>query len=274
MDELSLALELDRRVTIRGGLEVTQIPEGVVIRHRELANVHSLNAVILDAPLPARIDAPALTALADHWLAGLDHRFVRLDDSEAGERLAPELVSAGWERERTVFMIFRGDPGQAPQDPRAREISDAEMRELMVANFKQYDYGQDTSPELPERLVEAHFAVRSGTPALGFGAGEDGGLQSMCTLFLDPDVDGTRVAMVEQVGTFPAYRGRGLAKAVVAAAVRAGGRWGAELITVPADADDWPQLIYANLGFDPVGVQVQFTRRLNTGPGVTCETPG
>jgi hypothetical protein len=76
MDELSLALELDRRVTIRGGLEVTRIPEGVVIRHRELANVHSLNAVILDAPLPARIDASALTALTDHWLAGLDHRFV------------------------------------------------------------------------------------------------------------------------------------------------------------------------------------------------------
>jgi GNAT superfamily N-acetyltransferase len=271
---LELALELDRRVTIRGGLEVTEIPEGVVVRHRELANVHSLNAVILDAPLPARIDASALTALTDHWLAGLDHRFVRLDDSEAGERLAPELVSAGWERERTVFMVFRGDPGQATRDPRAREISDAEMRELMLANFKQYDYGQDTSPGLPQRLVEAHFEVRRGTPALGFGAGEDGGLQSMCTLFLDPDVDGTRVAMVEQVGTFPSYRGRGLAKAVVSAAVRAGGEWGAELITVPADADDWPQLIYANLGFEPVGVQVQFKRRLKTAPGVTCETPG
>jgi GNAT superfamily N-acetyltransferase len=170
-------------------------------------------------------------------------------------------------------MIFRGDPGQALRDPRAREISDAEMRELMLANFKQYDYGQDTSPELPQRLVDAHFAVRSGTPALGFGAGEDGGLQSMCTLFLDPDVDGTRVAMVEQVGTFPPYRGRGLAKAVVSAAVRAGGEWGADLITVPADADDWPQLIYANLGFDPVGVQAQFTRRLRTGAAGTCETP-
>jgi hypothetical protein len=30
---------------------------------------------------------------------------------------------------------------------------------------------------------------------------------------------------------------------------------------VPADADDWPQVIYAGLGFEPVGTQVHFTLR-------------
>ena len=36
----------------------------------------------------------------------------------------------------------------------------------------------------------------------------------MCTLFLDADVSGRRVAMVEEVATLAAYRGRGLARSV------------------------------------------------------------
>ena len=93
----------------------------------------------------------------------------------------------------------------------------------------------------------------AGTSSLVFGAGEDGDLQSMCELFLDPDVEGVRMAMVEQVATLPAYRERGLAKAVVGAAIAAARDWGAELIMVPADADDWPQIIYAGLGFETSG---------------------
>ena len=48
---------------------------------------------------------------------------------------------------------------------------------------------------------------------------------------------------------------------MVGAAIAAARDWGAELITVPADADDWPQIIYAGLGFQNAGTQVQFTRR-------------
>jgi hypothetical protein len=48
----------------------------------------------------------------------------------------------------------------------------------------------------------------------------------------------------------------------VCAAVAHAGRWGAELIVVPADADDWPQVMYARLGFAPAGRQVALTRRL------------
>ena len=49
----------------------------------------------------------------------------------------------------------------------------------------------------------------------------------MCELYLDSDVEGVRMAMVESVGTLPPYRERGLAKAVVSAAIIAaptGGR--------------------------------------------------
>jgi hypothetical protein len=34
---------------------------------------------------------------------------------------------------------------------------------------------------------------------------------------------------------------------------------------VPADADDWPQIIYAGLGFVPIGRQITFTLRSGSG---------
>ena len=108
---------------------------------------------------------------------------------------------------------------------------------------------------------------RAGTPALTLGAGDGDGLHSMATVFLSEQPDGTRVAMVDEVGTLTAHRQRGLARAVVSAAVVTASEWGAELIVVPADADDWPQLLYSRLGFAPVGVQVALTLRPGPVPG-------
>ena len=112
---------------------------------------------------------------------------------------------------------------------------------------------------LVDQLVVAQRALRAGTPARGFGAGDGDGLQSMCTLFLSTDVQRLRVAMIDEVGTLRGHRERGLARAVVLAAVAAAGTWGADLIAVPADADDWPQLMYTRLGFAPLGRRVALT---------------
>ena len=135
------------------------------------------------------------------------------------------------------------------------------MQALQLAGLEEEVSSGDARSGLARRLMAAQTALRAGTPARCFGAGEDGELRSMCTLFLDADVDGRRVAMVEEVGTLSAHRGRGLARAVVSAAVAAAHAWEAELIVVPVDADDWPQLMYARLGFEPIGRQVSLTAR-------------
>jgi GNAT superfamily N-acetyltransferase len=259
-DRLALALALDRRVAIGGATETIAIPEGCVVLTPELPVVRHLNEVVLDAPLDDSLDAAAIVALADRWLDGLPHRFVRVDDEAGARRLEADLVRGGWQRSRTVMMA-RGPGPPPPAEARARQITRAEHEALILANFSANDYGVDASLELPRLLVDAELRMLAGTPSLAFGAGEDGALQSMCELYLDSDVEGVRMAMVETVGTLPAYREQGLAKAVVSAAIIAARDWGAELITVPADADDWPQIIYAGLGFDTVGTQVGFTRR-------------
>jgi hypothetical protein len=261
--ELAAALEIDRRVRERASTQVTPIPEGVVVRHPELWDVHYLNAVILDpAPFPG---AAQVAALADRWLGDLGHRHVVFDDAAAGERAAAGL--AGWERRRTSFMVFTGDPRTVPRDPRARVISEAEMETLQLAGLREEVPEAAARAGLTERLAATQRVLRAGTPARCFGAGEAGGLQSMCTLFTDADVGGRRVAMVEEVGTLVAHRRRGLARAVVGAAMAAALAWEAELIVVPADADDWPQVMYAGLGFEPVGLQVSLTWRPRSAGG-------
>jgi hypothetical protein len=50
----------------------------------------------------------------------------------------------------------------------------------------------------------------------------------------------------------------------VSRALRAAGEWSADLIVVGADADDWPQLMYASLGFRALGHRWSFTRRTSS----------
>ena len=128
----------------------------------------------------------------------------------------------------------------------------------MRAIFAETDYSRSAPADLPELLISAAHAQLAGMSGRRFAAGEGAGVQSMCQLLLDDDVQGTAMACVEQVATLQSHRLRGLARAVSAAAMAAAIDWGAELIMVPADREDWPQLIYAGLGCEIVGTVTSF----------------
>jgi GNAT superfamily N-acetyltransferase len=259
--DLRDALAADRAVRRRAAREVIPVAGGVVVRHPALHDVHYLNAVLVDAE-PAGPGGAEVAAVAEHRLGDLGHRHIVFDDAAAGERAAGELHDAGWERARTLYMTFAGDHAALQSDPRARPISEPEMQALQLAGLREEAPEVDARSGLVARLVATQNRLRETTPCRCFGAAEPGGqLASTCALFLDADVDGRRVATVEEVGTLAAHRRRGLARAVVSAAVSHAAHWGADLIVVPADADDWPQLMYAALGFAPVGRQVTLTRR-------------
>lgn len=256
------ALAADRAIRRRAAEETIRVYGGIVLRHPELHDVHYLNAVLLDAGADAP-GAAGAAALAERWLGDLGHRHVVFDDAEAGERAADELEAAGWERGRTVYMAFTGETSGVEPDPRARAISEAEMDALQLAHLSDQMPDAHGRSGLADRLLATQQRLRRTTPARCFGAAEPSGeLASMCTLLLDGDVGGRRVAMVSEVGTRAAHRERGLARAVISAAIVAAGAWGADLIVVGADADDWPQLLYARLGFEAIGRQVTLTRRL------------
>jgi hypothetical protein len=267
-DELAAALSADLAARLRACSASVAIDNGWVIRDPRLAAVHHLNAIVLGtrAPLdPGAYDADAIEVLARRWQAEVPDRCVVIDDEPTAQRLAPELAERGWERQRTLFMALRSDPSAALYDTRARRLSEDVLRSLQLACLKQEVVGPSVSRELPALLADAQAQLRGTTESEWFGAGQPGAKPaSSCTLFLDADVGGRRVATVETVATLREHREQGLARAAVSMALRAAGDWNADLIIVGADADDWPQLMYASLGFRALGRRWSFRRRTSS----------
>jgi GNAT superfamily N-acetyltransferase len=252
VDELpSRVLAFDRCIRVRGAERVLEIPQGLVVRHDGVRNLYHLNAVLVDRGVA---DAATVTRLADMHLGDLHHRHVVFDDAELAERLAPELLAAGWQRQRVEFMLLSGSPDRPAPHELAHEIDGAAARALQLRLLS--EEAPAVAPDgtvaeaLAELLVAGQEAIRAGTRSICFAADD----ATMCTLFIDG-----RYAMIDEVGTLSAHRGRGLARAVVSAAIERAREERCTTIVVPADADDWPQLLYIKLGFEPLGTQVSFT---------------
>jgi hypothetical protein len=264
-DQLTAALSADLAARLRAAPQSVAVDGGWVVRNARLARVHHLNAIVLGTTAvldPATYDADAIEALTERWQAELQDRCVVIDDEPAAQRLAIELPKRGWEPQRLLFMALRSDPSAALRDARARRLREDELRPLQLACLQQEVVGPSATSGLPALLADAQALLRATTTSVRFGAGQPGAQPaSSATLFLDPDVGGRRVATVDTVATLREHREHGLARSAVSMALRAAGEWGADLVVVAADADDWPQLMYASLGFRPLGRRWLFTRR-------------
>ncbi len=192
-----------------------------------------------------------LAAEADRLLAGLGHREVVVEDADAGTRLAAGFRELGYLVERLVYMVFRT---RSPETPAlaVREVSPQLLRPTLLATnlaidgMSQADAEMlaDFRPVSAERAGTRYFAVEL-----------DGVIASYCELYLH---DGA--AQVEDVNTLVAFRNRGAGRAVVRGAIAAAHAAGADLVWIVADADDWPQQLYAKLGFEAIGGSWQFTK--------------
>ncbi len=250
---------------------MTKLPGGVVIRHSGLPVLHHLNAVLLDDPLaPELRQASRLIALADEQLAGLGHRHVVLDDADAAERLAPELALHGWTQQRVLLMLRVRAPDRRPPAGTARALTAEETHGLQL---------EITGEEAPRGRGRTRRRGRRARQPAGRRPGGRASRHALDRVRRGHGrrpagehvhaVPGDGIAMIEEVGTLERFRERGLARAVVTAAIDAAVELGCETIFVPADADDWPQLLYVKLGFEAVARQVLFTLRAPVNPSTS-----
>jgi GNAT superfamily N-acetyltransferase len=262
---LTRALDFDRAVRTRGAQHVRAIRHGVVVLHERLPRLHHLNAVLLDAPLSDGLSsARAIAGLADAQLGHLGHRHVVLDDAAAAERLAPGLLADDWTRDRVVYMAMHRGPGGRPTAHPTRALSEDEVEALQLTMLAEDAPGDAAvATALARQLVAGQSALRAGTRSLCLAAFDGARPVSSATLFLQHASGG--LAMIDEVGTLRAHRERGFARAAISAAIDAAIDAGCEEIVVPADADDWPQLLYAKLGFARLGRQVSFTLSVGSG---------
>lgn len=224
---------------------------GTALLTPSLPRVWDYNALRVER-LPRVAPVRRVAAEAERVLggAGLGHRRVECDEEAIGARLAPGLVGRGWSARPLLVMAWRGPAPPAPGAHEVREVSFADLR-AAYAEMLRHDHPADG--ETVRQLVAAASRARGLRWLAGLA---DGRLVSFCRLY-----ESSELAQVEDVGTLPAFRRRGVASAVVLAAVGEALAAGRELVFLLAEERDWPRRLYARLGFVTIGRQLGFTLR-------------
>ena len=197
--------------------------------------VYDANLARWERPAPVADIAAELEAIR----GDLGHDKLLVPDATAGRELRPGLEAAGFETTELVVMARTGDQA-VPARARAREADVADLRWLRI---------EATSGDVAQLLERVATVV----PTRFFAAPADGEPLSYCALFAE---DG--IAQIEEVITLDRAQKRGLAGAVVAAAIAAAD--GADLLFLTADGDDWMPGWYGRLGFEEIGRRFDFTR--------------
>ena len=258
---LRFELELDRRAAER----IEETDWGAVFLSPSIPLVWDANWILVERP---GLAAAEIAALADEAIggAGMKHRTAFAAGLGEGARLAGEFAALGWQVERTVYMVWGGEPSWPEERSRTAAVEAEERphsrieplrRELIRGGLPIMGV---TTDETVEQLIEWDRRL-----------GEAGGDRWFVAPALKPAsccrlLVGGGVGQVEDVGTLAAARERGFARTVTLAAARASRADGNELTYLGALADDWPRLMYERLGFEPAGTVHAFRRRPDTAP--------
>lgn len=255
MDAWQRAIAFIREVDARCAEDIQTYRWGRALLNRRLHLVHDLNYLIADRV--EDVDAKQLVAEADRiqGAAGLSHRRVNVDEQAGAERLLPGFAALGYQPERFVVMAHRRPPNRAAGTAGVTEVEWATMRPARESALGRQPWA--TERELVDQFLAKHELTARRIPTRYFAALVDGRVVSSCELRCE---GGT--AQVETVETLEEFRGRGLARAVVSAALDAGRHAG--FIFLVADANDWPQRFYQRLGFDTVGIESRFLRLIDS----------
>lgn len=202
----------------------------------------------------ALIERPGMTAMeviaaADESLADYAHRALAIKDETEGERLSRELAALpGWEAERNLYMLLRGEGDAGPGgDVLETPLSGCEglRRELIRGEFPA---DLEDLEETADQLLEMGRRTGEAGGDRWFVAPPEQPASACCLL------SGGEIGQVEDVGTLASARGQGLAQAVILAAIAASREAGHRHTFIVADAEDWPRLLYEKLDFEACGV--------------------
>lgn len=231
------ALRFLRRVTEAGAEAHERVADGVLLRSPAEPQAFVGNQLLLDAP--QQYDPRGLIARLDELQQGLGHRRAYIQDDEHGARLHAGLLTHGWGGGAEVVMVLPDDVELPPAS--ATIVDDDRLRALETRTNAEFGL----APAVGAQLIRIRARAAAGYGGRGFVAvAPDGRDAAHATLYSDDTT-----AQIEDVATLTAFRGQGLATAVVVAAARAARDDGHSPVFLVADADDWPRHFYAKLGF-------------------------
>lgn len=250
--ERARAVEFMRALETACSSRIEHFEWGRALFHDDFPFVRDLNYLRVDDTGP-KVTARGLAAEAERiqGQAELVHRKVAIDDEALAERVAPGFQELGWQIDRLLIMARHRAPRRKAAPGIAREI---DLEAIKRARELSLEDEGGHSEAVKEQLRDMVEVVARASNARFFGAEARGEYVSVCELYL-----ASGSAQIEAVMTLTEHRGKGLATAVVLAAMEAADSLGSELVFLTADADDWPKELYARLGFDPIGYTYDFT---------------
>jgi GNAT superfamily N-acetyltransferase len=169
-----------------------------------------------------------------------------VDDDASGAHMASALGGT-WTAECEVLMVLPGAPAPIAGAGAVVGVGEVDMLRLMRRWHR--DEHPGIGAEALAQLDEYHRREGRVTGERCFGAAcADGRSASLAKLR-----GGGDSMWVDDVYTAPEARRRGLARRVVTDVCARARAEGAALVFLVADAQDWPQHLYAEIGFRPVG---------------------
>ena len=244
MNEIDAYADLERRLQRRVSTRVVPFAWGEAFLDDDLPTRFFSNFLLAEGDLEG-VSAEDLVAAAEEILGGgaFEHRLVIVRDARAADRLEVGFSAAGFEPSHEVTFIHRRQPDR----PRALQVEEgrfADVRDLIVATYVEDDH---LPSELAVPFTDHRAKYEDELGARFFVARVDGEPAGHCELYLD-------------VATLIRVRNRGVARAVVLAAVDAAREAGAARTYIVADGDDWPRHLYERLGFDAIGTEAAFLK--------------
>lgn len=227
----------------------TRTRYGTALFVDSLPRVHWVNTLAVDLGVRATAEELAADAESVQGQAGLRHRRLSISD-DLGAEVEATVHGLGWKVERLLVMVHGGG-GRDVDTGGVERMSPAELEPAWAAGTRESIPDEETV----RQLVAAQHRRRLAADVRYYGVRADGEIASYCELFADGET-----AQIESVMTRAPFRGRGLASAVVTAALRDAQARGHSLVFLCADDEDWPKELYAKLGFTTSGRVWDFLR--------------
>lgn len=207
----------------------------------------------------AGLSAAEIVAAAEESLGAYAHRAVAIGDEAEGARVAPQIAALpGWEVEENLYMLWQGESVDANVEAQETPLEGCEeLRRGLIRDEFPVDLPE--REETADQLLEMNRRFGGAGGDRWFVAPPEQPASACCLL------SGEGIGQVEDVGTLSSARGKGLAQAVIRAALAASRGAGHDLTFIVADADDWPRLMYRKLGFEPCGILHVFRRAPTAG---------
>jgi ribosomal protein S18 acetylase RimI-like enzyme len=250
-DELAEAVRYARRIDALGTDDQGTWSGGEWYRARTLPHVYDANhLIVLDHGFAMSIEE--VTAAADEIQAGMPNRIVEFVVCAESEALAAAFRTAGWLDEPLGIMVRHREPDRRVDTSWVQAVDAISMRSARTASLSDEPWA---TPDAVAQVREKQERVARGIPTTHLAVIDRAAVVSYCEVYRIDDV-----AQIESVATVPEHRRRGHARAVVSRALELSAD--RRLVFLGMDPEDWPQQLYARLGFDDIGRVARYRKAL------------